>query len=678
MKKFRFHILLIVALLLVITAFGVEIYYMKFGAIPFSTRLILLLLLNLTVIALLILMFFVAKSLIKLYIERRNRVLGYKFKTKLVVILVILTLIPATFLFLVAGGLITNYMDRWFSPQIKQPLESSIEIAKTVYKIERHKALSYGKALRTGKPVGGDYTVKHLSRIPRRATETVIAAFEGKEGTEVISGREGDIIRAVIPEYKENRQTGVIVVEYLIPVKITENVEKIKGAYEYYLTLEAWKVPIKANYLLILGFFTLLIIFMALWVALKISRGITDPIQSLAQATELVAAGNLDTVVAIKREDEIGLLVNSFNHMVKELKEGKETLQSAYLESDRRRLFIENILDNINSGVILLDTTGNILMINKRACSIIDINPEKVINKHYRELVSLINSQELQNLVSGIEGREFKPLRKEIRAVIGNRKVILLVFITSLKDSQVYIGLLVVFEDLTDFIEAQKALTWQDVARKIAHEIKNPLTPIKLSTERMIKKWEQKDTDFDEVFQRSARTIIKEVDSLKRLVDEFAKFGKMPEIHKTPASIPDIVNEVINLYRDYKGVGIAVSMPDNPPLAELDGEQFRRVLINIFDNAIQAMTHGGRINVSVKFEKALNKARVEIADNGPGIRDEDKEKLFLPYFSTKKTGTGLGLAIANRIIKEHGGHIRVRDNEPNGTVFTVEVPIKEI
>jgi two-component system nitrogen regulation sensor histidine kinase NtrY len=455
-------------------------------------------------------------------------------------------------------------------------------------------------------------------------------------------------------------------------------VEKIKGAYEYYLTLESWKVPIKANYLLILGFFTLLIIFMALWVALKISRGITDPIQSLAQATELVAAGNLDTVVAIKRDDEIGLLVNSFNHMVKELKEGKETLQSAYLESDRRRLFIENILDNINSGVILLDTTGNILMINKRACSIIDINPEKVINKHYRELVSLINSQELQNLVSGIEGREFKPLRKEIRAVIGNRKVILLVFITSLKDSQVYIGLLVVFEDLTDFIEAQKALTWQDVARKIAHEIKNPLTPIKLSTERMIKKWEQKDTDFDEVFQRSARTIIKEVDSLKRLVDEFAKFGKMPEIHKTPASIPDIVNEVINLYRDYKGVGIAVSMPDNPPLAELDGEQFRRVLINIFDNAIQAMTQGGRINVSVKFEKALNKARVEIADNGPGIRDEDKEKLFLPYFSTKKTGTGLGLAIANRIIKEHGGHIRVRDNEPNGTVFTVEVPIKEI
>ncbi|MDP2754806.1 MAG: ATP-binding protein [Nitrospirota bacterium] len=648
---------------------------MRLKDVPFLTKLILLLLLNLTIIALLILMFFVGKSLVKLYFERRYKVLGYKFKTKLVVILVVLTLIPATFLFIVSSGLITNYIDRWFAPQLRQPLERSIEIAKAVYEIERQKTLDYAKTLSTGKTTAGNYTVRHLTEIPQDATETVRAAFEGKADVEVISGERGDTVQAVVPEYKKGKQTGVIVVESFIPGKITNNVEKIKDAYETYLTLESWKVPIKTNYLLILGFLTLIVVFMALWVALRIARGITDPIQSLAQATEQVAAGNLDIKVDLDREDEIGLLVNSFNDMVRKLKVGKESLQSAYL-------YIKNILDNINSGVIMLDTAGNISMINDAACSILNINQEKVKNKSYKELMSMIDSKELQNLVMGIEGREFRPIVKEIKAIIGERKVILKVFITSLKDSQKYIGLLVVFDDLTEIInseiKAQKALTWQEIARRVAHEIKNPLTPIKLSTERMLKKWEHRDADFDQVFHRSAKTIVKEVDSLRRLVDEFSRFGKMPEINKTPTQIPIIIDEVVNLYKGYKGVEINVSIPDNSPMVELDGEQFRRVIINIFDNAIQAMANSGRIYVTLKFDIPSNWAYIEIADNGPGIRDEDKDKLLLPYFSTRKNGTGLGLAIANRIIAEHRGYIRVGDNEPNGTVFTIDIPIKEI
>jgi two-component system nitrogen regulation sensor histidine kinase NtrY len=670
MKKLRYYSFLIVVSLLIIASFGIEFHYMRLESVPFFARLMLLLLLNLTIISLLTLMFFVAKTLVKLHLERRYKILGYKFKTKLVVILVILTLIPSSFLFIISSGLITNFIDRWFTPQIKQPLDSSIEIAKTVYETERQKTLRYAKALREGSTVISDYSVRHLSDMPKDATETVKAAFYGKEGTEVISGKKGDIVRAVIPEHKKGRQTGIIVVESFIPVTITKNVENIKEAYENYLTLESWKVPIKANYLLILGFLTLIVVFMALWIALRISRGITDPIQQLAQATELVAAGDLDTRVMIERQDEIGLLINSFNDMVTKLKMGNESLQSAYL-------YIKNILDNIDSGVIMLDTSGNISVINGAACMILNIKPEEVIHKHYRNLMSKIDSRELHTLVSSIEGREFKPVRREIKAVIGDRRVILLVFITSLKDSQKYIGLLVVFEDLTDFIEAQKALTWQDIARKIAHEIKNPLTPIKLSAERMIKKWEQKDIDFDQVFQRSARTIIREVDGLKRLVDEFSRFGKMPEINKSPTDIASVMDEVANLYKDYKDIKIDMSVPDKPPLADLDGEQFKRVMINIFDNAIQAMTNNGRINVACNFNIPSNRVHIEIADNGPGIRDEDKEKLFLPHFSTRKDGTGLGLAIAHRIIKEHKGNIRVRDNKPNGTIFSIELPIKE-
>lgn len=682
MKNLRFITFLASIFLLVIVSFGVELHYMRLQAVPFLTRIILLLLLNLTIIALLVLMFFVGKSMVKLYFERRNRVLGYKFKTKLVVVFVVLTLIPAIFLFAVAGGLITNYIDRWFSPQLRQPLDRSIEIAKAVYELERRKTLDYAKTLSAGGTTADNYTVRHLSRIPEDASETMRAAFEGKADVEVISGDKGDIVRAVAPEYRQGNQTGVIVVESIISKKIADDVEHIKDAYENYLTLESWKVPIKTNYLLILGFLTLIVVFMALWVALKIAGGITEPIQNLAQATEQVAAGDLDIEVDLKREDEIGLLVNSFNRMVRELKEAEKKLQSAYYKSEEQRLYLENILDKINSGVIMLDTLGNISMINGTACAILNIKPEDVIDKSYRELISMIDSKELHSVVKGIEGREFNPIVREIKAIIGERNVILRVFITSLRDSQKFIGLLVVFDDLTDIIKAeiksQKVVAWQEIARRVAHEIKNPLTPIKLSAERIIKKWEHRDADFDQVFKRSARTIIKEVDSLRRLVDEFSRFGKMPEINKIPTFLPALIDEVVTLYKGYKSIEINVSVPDDPPMVDLDGEQFRRVIINIFDNAVQALGDSGKIDVTLHFDIPSNRAHIDIANNGPGIKDEDKEKLFLPYFSTKKDGTGLGLAIANRIVTEHRGYIGVRDNEPSGTVFTIEIPIKDV
>jgi two-component system nitrogen regulation sensor histidine kinase NtrY len=676
MKNLRFHALIVFLLLIITGAFWVELYYMKLESASFLMKLTVLILLNLTVVALFTLMFFVAKSLVRLYLERRYRILGYKFKTKLVVILVVLTLIPATILFTISSGLLTNYIDRWFAPYLRRPLDSSVELAKAFYELEKQRALTFAKTLPAGAETTGNYSVTHLEELPGNATETVRAAFEGKEGVEVISEDTGDRVRAVVPEYRNDRQAGVIVVESFIPKRITENVENIKNAYEQYLTLESWRVPIKMNYLLILGFLTLIVIFLALWIALRISKGITDPIQSLALATERVAAGNLDVTVDSNQSDEIGLLVNSFNHMVKELKEGKESLQSAYIESDRRRLFMKNILDNINSGVIMLDTEGKILMINRAACSILDIEPEAVVSKSYKDLMSIINSKELENLVKGIEGREFRWIDKEVKVAIGNRQAILRVFVKGLKDSQKYIGLLVVFDDLTDIIKAQRAVAWQEVARRMAHEIKNPLTPIKLSTERMVKKWETKESDFDQIFERSTKTIIKEVDGLKRLVDEFSRFSKLPEVKKIPTHLPTLIDEVVNLYKGYKGIEMNVSLPQDCPLVELDEEQFKRVMLNIFDNAVHAISNTGKIEVKLRFDLASNMAFIDIADDGPGIRDEDKERLFLPYFSTRKEGTGLGLAIANRIIAEHRGYIKVRDNEPKGTVFTMEIPIK--
>lgn len=664
-------ILLLGIFIFIIVASAIELYYIRLETVPILTRILLIILFNLNIIALLTLMFFVSKNLIKLYMERKQKVLGYRFKTKIVAIFVTLTSIPAALLFIVASGLVTNYIDRLLTPQFRQPLTSSVEVAKAVYEMERQKTIKLAKDVVAGGKPSSEYKVIRMQKIPENPTETIKAAFDGKEGTEVISGENGDTIRAVIPEYSRDRQISVVVVETYLPKNIAVNVEKIKSAYEDYIKLESWKVPLKMNYLLILAFFTLIVVFMSLWVALRIAKGISDPIQSLAQATEEIASGNLNINLKLQREDEIGLLIESFNDMVSKLKKSKETLQKAYTES-------ENILANISSGVIFLDVPGNILTINRAACSILNTKSEEVKGKHYRELLSRIISEELHNFINGIIIRDLYGTQgKEVRVIVGGQNLVLKVFVTTLRDdASTPIGLLVVFNDLTDTIKAQKMLAWEEVARRMAHEIKNPLTPIKLSVERMLKKWEQKDKDFDQIFEPSTKTIIKQVDSLKSFVDDVSSLGRMPEIRKIPTSLPSLIEEVIELYKGHRGVSIKISISDNIPPIEMDGEQIKRVLINILDNAFQAIGNNGNIEVRADVDADTNKIFIDIADNGPGLREEDKEKVFLPYFSTKKSGTGLGLTIANKIILGHNGYIRVRDNDPKGTIFTIEMPIK--
>jgi two-component system nitrogen regulation sensor histidine kinase NtrY len=677
MRNWRLALLIAAAVLFIFFVLGIEFHYMKIENVPVFTKVILFILLNLSLVALLVLMFFVGKILLNVYFEKKRRILGYKFKTKFVAVLVVLTMIPSAFLFVVSSGIVTNYLDRWFDPQIKEPLKLSIEIANSAYEMQRRQTLAYAEALAAGRAAPENYSVRRLSAIPEDASDTVRAGFEGKADVEVITGVEGDIVRAVAPEYKGTRQTGVVVVELRIGKDISRNSEKINDMYRNYMTLESWKTPIKVNYLLILSFFTLMTIFVALWVGLRMSRGITDPIQMLAQGTEQVARGDLETSIDIQREDEIGLLVRSFNNMVKELKESKDSLQRAWAESDRRRLITEIILENINSGVIYLDAPGAVLAINGAACRILGVSSGEILDKNYSVLLTMLRSDELKETVKSIRVNEFKGLEKEIRVSVGDRRVLLKIFITTLMDGQSFLGTLVVFDDLTEIVRAQKALAWQEVARRIAHEIKNPLTPIKLSTDRMMKKWQNKDEDFGTVFDRSTRTIIKEVESLKRLVNEFSRFGKMPEIHRAPALISQVVEGVINLYKDYKELEITLEKRDKEPFVEADAEQFKRVIINIVDNAIQAMHNKGKIDIDIRHDIALNRVFIDIADNGPGIREEDKEKLFLPYFSTKRDGTGLGLAIASRVVAEHRGYIRVKDNKPTGTIFTIELPMKE-
>lgn len=676
MKVLRPLIIVFGLLFLVTVITAVELYFIKLPSVDITTRILLAGLLTINILALLTLVFFVGKNIFRLYMEKQHRVLGYKFRTKLMAIFVILTLIPSAFLFVAASGLATNYISKIFSPQMREPFNKSVELARAFYDLERERVI---RAARTEAGIQksesrsqNELNIHRYTALPPDATDIIKDAFHGKEGTEVISRESGDIIRAAIPDRSKG---GVIVVELVLPLTFSEKTEKIQSLYEDYLKLESFKEPLRLNYVLILGFLTLMIVFTGLWVSLKISRGITIPIQSLAMATEKVASGDLNVHVDVRSEDEVGLLINSFNQMVKQLKEGKDSLEKAYIESDRRRLYLENILENINSGVIFLDNTGKILTINKSACSILSIKQEDVIGKDYKEFISGLHSEDLSAMVRDIEGKEIREVKKEVKVNIDGKMLTLIIYISGIRESYTSrsLGMLVVFDDLTDIIQAQKVITWQEVAKRMAHEIKNPLTPIKLSTERLIKKWQQRDEDFDAVFKKSTNTIIAEVESLKRLVDIFSRYGRMPEVNKAPSNLTESIDDVASLYRGFKDLNINVTVHGEIPMVNVDSEQIKRVLINIMDNAIKAMNNTGTIDISVKMDES--KVIIDIVDTGPGISDEEKRKLFIPYFSKRKDGTGLGLAIAHKIVSDHGGRILIRDNNPRGSIFTIEIPI---
>ena len=668
--------LLILAIIVIVIITFAQIHYFSLPYTDMTARFILTSILTINIIALLTLIFFVAKNLFKLYVQRRDKVPGYRFRSRLVAVFMILILIPSISLFIISTVLSTNYINRLFSMPVKESLINSVELARAFYDLQKDRVLDIALQISKGDLNSAEgFTVTRLSRLQDNAGDIIKEAFDGKEGVEIISSPSGDIIRAVVPRFTGDKQSGIVIVEQRLPESISIKSEKLRSYHEDLLNFESFRAPLSLNYILILSFITLLMVFAGLWFSLKISQGITDPIQSLAIATREVASGNLNVSVDARTDDEIGILINSFNQMVKDLKNNKDSLETAYAESDKRRLFLENILDNINSGVIFLNNNMTISTINKAACSILNINQEDFVGRNYKEFLSHINSEELNSLVEALQGQRIMNVKKEIKLELAGNTAILMVYISGIWDRQFdkSLGLLVVFNDITKIIAAQKAVAWQVFARKLAHEIKNPLTPIRLSTERLIKKWKQKSEDFDSVFEKSTNLIIYEVDSLRNLVDVFSKYGKMPEIKKKPVNIKDFFKDFVILYSGFRDVDFHCNINEDIPVVQLDKEQIRRALINIIENAIEAINHKGTIVINVNRENGY--LVIEIEDTGPGIADNEKDKLFQPYFSKREGGTGLGLAIAAKIIADHGGSISVRNNIPHGAIFVVRLPI---
>lgn len=701
------------------------------GPTLISSNILVLTLVNINIILVTLLVLLLSRNLIKLYFERRQKRLGSRFRAKLIAAFVGLALVPSILLFIVASGLLTSSIENWFSIRVERSLDNALYVAQSVYLEAEKKTLDHGRALSRQFTQGEDLhnalskgplqqeVVKKFSALleQRRLEQRLwsIALYNPQFGeigkalepslsdtnyvfpspdlfqkastegafTVIRSTEFGDLVRGIVPVQKEEGPVqGYLVVDTIVPLSMVSKMEEITKSFEDYKQLYAFKNPIKGSYILSFFIIVLLIIFSATWFGFYIARDITVPIQKLAQGTEAVAQGDLDFRIDVAASDEIGILVSSFNKMTHDLKQSKNSLIATNRELEERRAYMEQVLQTIATGVISVNGKDEITTFNRSAEKILGIQAEEALGENFATFFTLHKLTPLARLIMRMQSSSKEFLEEEAQIETSTSNLTLHVTLTPLHgNGQGRRGIEMAFDDLSELLRAQKVAAWQEVARRIAHEIKNPLTPIQLSAQRLRKRFSEGGpewnipTEFRNVFDEATRIIINEVHSLKTLVDEFSNFARMPTPRPGPQDINTILQQVAVLYQGAdKEIEIALKLEKNAPPVQADRDQVKRVFVNLFENAMEAMNRKGRIWVETSYNPSHHMFRVEISDEGAGIPQEDIEKLFLPYFSRRKSGTGLGLAIVNRIISDHNGQIKVKPRHPRGTTFVIELP----
>ncbi|MEI8172877.1 MAG: ATP-binding protein [Deltaproteobacteria bacterium] len=720
-KRERIIIVITIVVIFVLTLLENRISQ-KEAIVPISNNILVFGLININIILILLLVFLIVRNVVKLIFERRHGVLGSKLRTKLVAAFVSLSLIPTAILFLVAVNFLSYSIENWFNITIGDSLNKTVEIAQVYYQQTSDHAKFYARQ------ISSDITKNRL--YDRTREEYLKALIDQRQRTyklglleiyfnnqkdklivkdpnnpdispgplspkmleDVFSGQEisavhplgtGDLISGLAPIYSHFSPTeviGVAVVSYYIPKALVDKIGVISKTSEQYKQLSLLKNPIKFSYMITLFIVTLLIVFSATWFGLFLAKGITVPIQDLAEATKKIARGDLEHQIDIVADDEIGVLVNSFNKMTKDLKKSKENLEQANIDLEGRRKYMETVLGNVSAGVVSVDKNDVITIINKAAENMLEINTEKVMNKRYQIILNPEHVALVDELLRDLQksGKNF--VEKQIELALKDRVLTVLMTTTLIHDDEGhYMGMVVVFEDLTQIQKAERAAAWREVARRMAHEIKNPLTPVQLSAQRLQKKYGDKLGDDSEVFHECTRTIIDQVEVLKNLVNAFSRYAKMPATNPTPHDLNDVINDSATLFKDaHKDIRFDFQLEADIPEIIIDAEQIKRVMVNLLDNAIAAMDkQNGQIVIKTSYDKTYRKFRIEVADNGCGVPHGYKAKMFEPYFSTKSAGTGLGLAIVSSIISDHHGHVSVRDNIPKGTIVAFELPVPE-
>ena len=729
-KKNRERLLAAVIIILLVIFSIIEYKLVAFiRPLPKYSNVLIFAVININLLLILVLSFLVIRNLVKLLFEERSHLLGAKLKTKLTVAFVIISLLPTILLFFISFQFLQTSLAYWFDIKIERSLEQAISIGRNYYKDQIKQLNSIEEViarqvvLRCNKgPTGqldedcisdifsiaavGDPAISCIRKLPinyisvldpygnriwRKSwlpiTEDVseidhqrLKGLSEKNGPLVTSLdiASGTLLRVVQPlSGPDGNLIGYIEIGRVLGQDIVSQLDEVRKGFEEYKQLKVFQTPLKTSLLSTLFLITLLIIFVSIWFALKLAKSITEPVLMLADATHRIAQGDLNFRLDTKGRDELSGLVRAFNTMTKDLKEARRKAEEAsrrllksYSELEHRKAYIEMLIENVTAGVISLDPRGKITTINRSACQILERDPSSLIGKDYKELIKGDDFSELEKIPQELSLSGRGSIKKSFRINVGGVSKSLIISFSLLKDNKNrLLGILIVFDDLTELEKIQRLAAWREVARRIAHEIKNPLTPIQLSAQRLKRKFSNRFSSKDlEAFKRCTDTIINQTDELKKLVDEFSRFARMPAPELKKGHIRPLIEEIREIYAPL--VKISAHISDDFPRLLMDREQIKRVLMNIIDNSISA-GKASEIDIDCFWDSEREEAVVKITDNGKGISKRDLPKVFDPYFSRKKGGTGLGLAIVKSIIDAHDGSIEIELNKPSGVIFYI-------
>jgi two-component system nitrogen regulation sensor histidine kinase NtrY len=724
-KRERLIILVLAAVVGILTY--VETKVIRFGAgLPVSNTIITFILINLNMLLLLLLIFLVLRNIVKLLYDRKRKVIGARLRTKLVLAFAGLSLVPTVLLFFFSVQFISSSVAFWFNLPVEQTLNKSLGVGRQLYQhvqqnnrffLERisyqviHRNLleeTNRQALRNYvQVVQRAFNLQAVEVYSARSIRLAVGLDATLEGTpfEAVSADDiqnhihtagfttltglipaGEMIRTLgcIPaNAAPDEAIGVIAATTIISPELSENMAAISRGFEQYQQMKMVKKPIQGSHLVTLSIVALLIIFCATWFGFYLAKTLTIPIQEVAEGTRRVAEGDLDFTIDTVADDEMGILVSAFNKMTRDLKAGKQQLElsaqelkKTNIEIEQRRIYMETVLRDMSTGVVSLDTRGVVTTINKSAEKMLGVRGGQLINTSYEKALNPKYLEMAEELFHELHKSANKSIERTIRVNIEDTDRTFMVHITGLQDEgEQPMGTVIVFDDLTEQEKAQRMAAWREVARRIAHEVKNPLTPIKLSAQRLQRKYGDNIRGDNGIFSECTQTIIDQVDQIRNLVNEFSSFARLPAINLERCYLQEVVREAVALFREaHPKVSFNVEADPELPLVSADRAQIKRALINLIDNAISAMNGSGTITIRLDIpeEKMF---RIQIADTGTGISSGDKARLFEPHFSTKKSGMGLGLSIVNTVIEDHNGTIRVEDNVPKGTQFIIDLPL---
>jgi two-component system nitrogen regulation sensor histidine kinase NtrY len=631
-------------------------------------------------VVLLVFGFILLRTLVKVWIERKQGKPGSRFKTSLLAMLGVLTLLPAASVFAYAYGLVNRSIDKWLSGPVDQIVSTGIKIdliaqqwqqenAQAILRnlsadipndFERTRNLLGLRALVLMKPDGVIETASLEPGLDSRSlAQSALDAL--LDNSDVLFNRDGHWVGV----HRVDTPNGRRILAAVFPVRqdiaaLSAEMSKERIDYDQ---VKSERIVFRDTYVAVLALMTVLVLFAAVWLGLFLSKRITAPIEALAAATREISSGNLGYRVDIEAGDELGMLVSRFNDMA-------SRLQGTTAELETRRRYMEIILESIPTGVISLEPDFRIHTLNRAARTMFSVS-------HATHLSDVLKGEDLHEVQALLtEGTE-NGITREISFRTPGRPMHNAVTASRLTNG----GFVLVVEDLTEVVRAQRASAWRDVARRLAHEIKNPLTPIQLSAERIsrnVARLPGTTPRVATVIQECVNAIVDEVSSLKHLVDEFVRFARLPTVSRVPQSMRDLIDRTLTLYEGrMEGITLSIDVPEDLPLILMDSMQMRRVLINLIDNALDALANESERALRIQCELVRDgtMARLSFEDTGTGILNEDRERLFTPYFSTRKDGTGLGLSIASRIVADHGGYIGVEPNTPRGTRFVIELPV---